>query len=253
MTALLGLSARLATARLLVVTDARAKAGDLGSFAASAFDGGADIVQLADPALRPEAELAALKTLRAAALPRKRLVAATSDADLAGEFGADLLVLLDDRSSAARARRRLHRWALVGRSCRTPRAIDAALADPDVAFLILTADLDAVRHAAAAAPQGDPASKPWFAAGRVTPDRLPALAAAGCRRVAVSGAVARAADPRAAASALAEGLRASWDADPAMEAVTLAAFSPGGAAGPWLPTGPSPAPGRPRMDDPAAG
>lgn len=226
-TALLGLDTRLKMARLLLVTDARVAAGDLGPFAGAAFAGGVDIVQLADPGLTERAALAALTALRAEALRRGRIVAATADADLAGEFGADMLVLLDDASSAGEARRRLHRYALVGRSCRGEADIDAALGDADVDFLIIGSDAAGVRHAARRAPQGDPAAKPWFVAGGVTAGDVPGLAAAGCRRVAVSRAIAGAADPQAAARTLADALDRVWDDDPAMERVRFEAFRSG--------------------------
>jgi len=230
-TALLGLETRLKIARLLLVTDARAATGDLAAFAGEAFAGGVDIVQLADAGLDAAASLGALATLRSAALRRQRIVAVTSDADLAGEFGADVLVLLDDASSASRARGRLHRYALIGRSCRGAADIDAALADPDVDFLIVTATPAAVRHAAAAAPQSDPEAKPWFAAGGITEADVGDLAAAGCRRVAVSRAITGSAEPRAAAAALAAALDRAWAEDPAMERVRFAAFRTGRLAG----------------------
>ncbi len=223
-TALLGLDTRLKTARLLFVTDARAKTKDLAAFVGDAISGGVDIVQLSDSSLSNKAEIAALTALRKAAQPRQAIVAVSADADLAGTFGADMLVLPDDGSSAAEARRRLHRWALIGRSCHTRADIDVALADDDVNFLIVTADLSTVEYAAAKAPQGDPASKPWFAAGGITVDYLDALVAAGCRRVVVGRALARSTDPLAEASDFADELRRAWTADPAMEAVTLAAF-----------------------------
>jgi thiamine-phosphate pyrophosphorylase len=224
-TALLGLATRLKTARLYVVTDSRPRTGDLSSFVGGTVAGGADVIQLSEPKLRPKAELAALGVLRKAAQPRQAIVAVSGDAELAGEFGADMLVLPDDDdSSASAARRRLHKWALIGRSCHTLADVDAALVDPDIDFLIVTADLSTVHHAADKAPQGDPASKPWFAAGGITVDYLDALIEAGCRRVVVARALARARDPRAAASEFAEALKKAWDADPAMEKVVLAAY-----------------------------
>lgn len=224
MTALLGLDTRLKTSRLLCVTDARRKTKDLATFAAAVSGGGADIIQLSDPTIGGRAELAALTEVRKAARRGRTIVAASADADLAGRFGADMLVLPDDGSVAAEARRRLHRWALIGRSCRSHADIDAALADADTDFLLVTADLASVEHAAKKAPQGDPASKPWFAAGGITVDYLDALVQAGCRRVAVSRALARAEDPGAEATEFADALAAAWAADPAMEGVILAAF-----------------------------
>ncbi len=220
----MGLATRLKLARLLLVTDARAASGDLPSFAADVFAGGVDVVELVDDGADDQAVLAALRHLRRAARPKQRLVAVFSDAALAGEFAADLLMLPDDSSSAAKARRSLHEWALIGRSCRSRDDIDRALADADVDYLIVNADLATVEYAAAKAPQGVPASKPWFAAGGITDGYLPVLVEAGCRRVAVSRAITRADDPRSAASALAAALKKAWNDDPAMEAVTFAAF-----------------------------
>lgn len=221
----MGLATRLATARLLFATDAREASGDLATFVSDACAGGVDIVLLADPALSGAAERGALDTLRRAARARQAIVAASGDLGVAERFGADMVVLPDDSSSAAAAKGRLHQWALVGRSCHSVGDVDAALADPSVDFLLVTASLSNVAHAAAAAPPGSPGAKPWFAAGGVTLDYLPALTAAGCRRVVVGRALSRAADPRAAASALDAELRRAWDADPAMERATLAAFS----------------------------
>ncbi len=223
MTALLGLATRLKTARLLFVTDARSAAGDLGAVASGVFAGGVDIVELSDRTLDTKGALAALTTLRDQALKQQKIVAVYGDTDLAGEFRADMLVL-DDHAPAAKARRSLHQWALIGRSCRTHAQIDAAIADADVDFFIVPADLRDVAYAASKAPQGDPKSKPWFAAGGITVDYLDALVEAGCRRVVVSRAIAKAKEPKVSAAAFASALKAAWDADPAMEKVVLAAF-----------------------------
>lgn len=223
-TALLGLDTRLKTARLLCVTDARVRSKDLAGFVNGLCSGGVDIVQLADPSLSTKDALAALATLRKAAAPRQAIVSVWSDADLAGEFLADMLVLPDDGVSAARARRRIHEYALIGRSCHSRADIDAALADPGIDVLIVTADLSSVEYAAAKAPQGDPASKPWFAAGGITVDYLDVLIKAGCRRVVVGRALTKAKDPQAKASEFSTAMKAAWDADPAMEKVVFAAF-----------------------------
>ena len=77
------------------------------------------------------------------------------------------------------------------------------------------------------APPSDPASRPWFAVGGVTHTSLDAVLRTGARRVAVGGAIVEASDPEAAAHAFKERLRQAWQDDPAMEAVTMAAFNPG--------------------------
>lgn len=228
-TALMGLAARLKTARLFFATDARPESDDLGAFASEACTGGVRIVGLSDGSLSADATEDALDTLRRAAARSQAVVGLFGDV-AAAEFTTDLLVLPDDASSSSVARQRLHPHALLGRSCHTAADVDAACADDDIDFLIVTANLSTVEHAAAVAPQGDTAAKPWFAAGGVTPDYAKVLLSAGCRRILVGRTLARAHDPRAMAAAFDEVLRAAWDADPAMEAVTFAAFGLGGPA-----------------------
>ena len=223
-TALLGIDTRLKLARLFFVTDARARTGDLERVVSAAFAGGVDVVELVDARLDDRAELAALNTVRRVAQRHQGLVAVHKNPDLAGEFAADVLHLPADGVAARRARRALHEYALIGRSCRSTTAFDAALADPDVNYLVADADPRSIEHAARVAPPSDPSSKPWFAAGGITLDSLDAVLSAGARRVAVSRAIARADDPERAAAEFRERLTAAWNADPAMEAVTMAAF-----------------------------
>lgn len=251
----MGLDTRLSLARLLFVTDARANSDELGRLAEQVVAGGADIIELTAPTLSTKKHLAALNLLRSKAQRAQRIVAVHGDAELAGEFGADMLVLPDDGSSAAQARRRLPKASLVVRSCRSHDDIEAALADEAVDALIVSADLGTVRFAAEHAPAGDPAAKPWFAAGGITVDYLDDLAEAGCRRVVVSRAISKAGDPQAVTRAFATALRKIWDADSAMERVTLGAFKGygrnTGALGTLnVPTAPA---GGPTMDDPGTG
>jgi len=132
-TALMGLEARLRLARLYLCTDAREKQGDLESFLRAAFAGGVDIVQIRQKGMKPEAELAALEIARQAAAPYQAIVCVNDSADLAGRFQADMLHLGQTDGSATRARRYLHRWALLGRSTHTPRQTDKAIKDGELA------------------------------------------------------------------------------------------------------------------------
>lgn len=227
MTVLQGLATRLALSRLMLSTDARTETADLATFARAACAGGVDIICLNGADDAPGVQRTALETLREAAPPTSTIVATAGDLDVAADVGADMLVLPDGGPSARLTRRRLHRWALVGRSCHSTSDVDAALADADVDFLVITASLANVAYAAAAAPPGDPAAKPWFAAGGVTAAAVPTLLAAGCRRVLVGRALSRSADPRAAAASLDALISDAWASDPAMEAVTFAAFATG--------------------------
>lgn len=218
-TALMGIATRLRLARLFFVTDGRAD-----DLVAAAVDGGADVIALHNDRLTTREALRTLEGLRRAATTRQPLIAFQGPADIAGEFGADALVLASDDLFAAGERRALHPWAVVGRACNAAAEVDAALADPAVDFLLVGPGLDHIKHAAELAPQHDPAAKPWFAIGGVTLDTLDIVLEAGARRVAVGRAIAAASDPAGTAAEFAERLREVWNADPRMEAVTLGAF-----------------------------
>lgn len=220
-TALMGIKTRLKLARLLLVTNAR---DDLPALVAAAARGGADGVLLEDATLATGQATRALGRIREAAQARQALVGFKGEPDAAADAGADVLVLADDRADAVEARRGLSPWALVGRSCNSAGEVDAAIGDPGVDFLLVGPGLDHIRHAARVAPPDDPASKPWFAAGGVTERTLDIVLRAGALRVAVGRGLRDADDPAAAARVLADALRAAWAANPAMDAVTDAAF-----------------------------
>ncbi|MFT3862112.1 thiamine phosphate synthase [Micropruina sp.] len=222
MTALRGIDVRLRLARLLCVTDARRTTGDLSAFAAGVMGAGVDVVQLRDERASDSDKLSALDVLRTAALRRQGLVSVYADPELAREFGADVLHLPKGRPDAAKARRYVHRWAKLGRSCYTVADVDAALADDDIDYLSVgpafgglplfgrPPGLDLVRHAARAAPPHAAGAKPWFAIGGITLDTLDQVLEAGARRVAVGRAISAADDPEAAAGSFGDRLRAAW-------------------------------------------
>lgn len=232
----MGLDTRLRLARLYLCTDARERQGDLPEFLAAAFAGGVDVVQVRQKDMDAEAELAALEVARAAAAPYQGIVCVNDSAKLAGRFGADMLHLGQTDGSAKRARKRLHRWALVGRSTHAPRQTDEAVADEAVDYFCVgpvyatptkpdssPAGLDLVRYAAEVAPVADVAAKPWFAIGGIDAGNLDDVLAAGARRVVVVRAITQADDPQAAASALSRRLAQAWRADPRMERYSFAA------------------------------
>ncbi len=234
MTALLGLATRLGLARLMLITGTRSEVGDLGEFIDAGFAGGVDLVQLRDPDADPATMLAALKVLREVGYRYQGLVSVFESGQLAEEFRADLLHLSERGEKAATARRHLHKWGLIGRSCHSRGQIEEAIADPDVNYLTVgpvygglpvgDSGLGLVRHAAKVAPPSAPESKPWFAVGGVTAANLDEILAAGARRIAVSRAITDADDPEAAAMALKDRLRHVWNEDPAMQSLTLKMF-----------------------------
>lgn len=236
MTALMGLEARLRLARLYLCTDTRERQGDLAEFLAAAFAGGVDIVQIRQKNLGRRAELEALEVARAAAEPHQRIVCVNDSPDLAGTFSADLLHLGQTDGSARKARRKLHRWALIGRSTHTRKELDRAVADDDVDYFCAgpvfatptkpdyrAVGLDVIRYAADAAPPSDIDAKPWFAIGGINAETLDAVLEAGARRICVVRAITEANDPEAAARTLGDRLRRAWKSDPAMERYTFAA------------------------------
>ena len=234
----MGLEARLRLARLYLCTDAREKQGDLGSFLQAAFAGGVDIVQIRQKNMNPEAELAALEIA-----PRVLNVPLESAAEVAGRFQADMLHLGQTDGPSAKARKYLHRWALLGRSTHAPRQADKAIKDSNVDYFCVgpvyatstkpdyePVGLDLVRYAAKRAPVAAISSKPWFAIGGISMNNLSDVIAAGARRVCVVRAITRADDPQAAADQLSSQLRAAWKADPAMERYVFQALSAPGKA-----------------------
>lgn len=233
-TVMTSVAARLRAARLYLCTDARERQGDLEDFLRAAVTGGVDVVQIRQRGMTRDAGLAALEVARSVAAASSAIVAVHESPRLAERFAADLLHLGADEGSARRARRRLHAWALVGRSAHSAEALDAALADEDVSYVsigpvhatpvepdVLPVGLDLVRHAARVAPVADVTSKPWFAVGGINAGTLDDVLAAGARRVVVVRAITEASDPHAAARALKDRLRRAWSEDPALASYAL--------------------------------
>ncbi len=242
MTVLTSLAHRFRTARLYLCTDAREEQGDLAAFLGAAFAGGVDVVQIRHPGLSREAELTALDVARTAAAASQGIVGVLGSAKVAQAFAADVLHLGHDDGSAKKARRRLHDWALVGRSASTTAEADAALADASVDYVSVgpvhatpsepdrePVGLDLVRHAATVAPVGDVTAKPWFAVGGIDLGTLDAVLGAGARRVVVVRAITEADDPQAAARALKDRLRQAWADDPALAGYALRSLALDGA------------------------
>ncbi|MBK8461358.1 MAG: thiamine phosphate synthase [Micropruina sp.] len=227
---------RLALARLLLISDTRGRAGDLEGFVDAALAGGVDIIQLRDQSASSADLLAALAMMRKISYRYQGLVSVFESGDLAREFDTDVLHLPSRGLTATAARAFLHEWAVIGRSCYSEADVDAALADPEVAYLTVgpvfgalgmpghVPGLELVAYAAKAASHTVAGSKPWFAVGGITETNLDQVLAAGARRIAVSRAITKAIDPGAAATSLKRRLRDAWNDDPAMEKVVFDAF-----------------------------
>jgi thiamine-phosphate pyrophosphorylase len=198
--------ARLQTARLYFIADARPGGRPLAEVLAPALAGGVDLFQLRDKHAPDEEILAAAAIARQLCAGAGALFFVNDRPDLAAAAGADGVHVGQDDGSVAAARAVVGPDALVGQSTHRPTEIDAAT-DADLIGVgpvhatptkagRAPAGLELVRYAAAHARQ------PWFAIGGLDAETIPGALAAGARRVAVVRAVADAADPQAAAAAL---------------------------------------------------
>jgi thiamine-phosphate pyrophosphorylase len=218
------LRARLADARLYLCTDARRSRGDLAEFADAALAGGVDVLQLRDKGSRDEAdrgpleardELAALEVLAEACTRHGALLAVNDRADIALAAGADVLHLGQDDLPVDWARRIVGDATVVGLSAHSAEETATAAEQPGVDYFCVgpcwptptkpgrpAPGLDLVRTVAGRSP-----ARPWFAIGGIDLERLDDVRAAGAARVVVVRAITDAADPQAAAAALAAQLR----------------------------------------------
>lgn len=232
MTVRLGLATRVKLAKLMVITGSRRHSGDLHLVIGEALAGGVEIVQLRSPVESAALHVSELRELRAI-VGDSGLVSAYAAPEYADAAQVDLLQLSALDGPAADVRAFVGPGMLLGRSCHAAAQVEAAIADPDVAFFTVSpvfnatgigeAGLDLVRHAAERAPLG-PESKPWFAVGGVTADSLDQVLAAGARRVGVTRAILDADDPAAAATDLSVRLTAAWNADPGAQRLVLGSF-----------------------------
>ena len=202
---------RLASARLYVVTDSRARHEDLESFLDGILEAGTDVVQLREKDAEAGDLLRWAESFRDAADRHGALFLVNDRPEVALAAGADGVHLGQNDLPPAVGRAILGPDAIVGLSCHSEEQLDAASPDADY----VTAGpihetptkpgrpgtgLDPVRHAAATV------TRPWFAIGGLSPETLPAVLQAGATRIAVVRAVTEAQDPAAAVRRLRAGL-----------------------------------------------
>lgn len=199
--------ARLMDARLAVVADTRAGAGDLEGLLAACCGASADLLLLRDATAEEAALRAAASVFRRVADDHGALFVLNDLPGLAAEVGADGVQVGQADVPPHHARRVAGPDLLVGRTVQSRTHVDAA-ADEDVDYLVVgpvragapglwtdpsarTAGigLDPVRYAARHA------STPWFVGGGLDLDSIPELIEAGARRVTVGACVTDATDP----------------------------------------------------------
>ncbi|WP_022909713.1 thiamine phosphate synthase [Aestuariimicrobium kwangyangense] len=212
MTALISMRDNLRWSKLHLITDLGAGRGvaahDLPRFIGDLYDAGVDVIELRDQALGEQRAL--VEQVHAVAFDRRRLLVLGRDLQAAAAQQADVLHLGASDGDLTAARRRLHEYALVGRSVHNPAQWDHAAREADYAYVGpvfaeqgQAPGLELVRYAAQQS--GD--DFVWVAVGGITASNLDQVLEAGARRVAVSAAIVGAKDPVAAAGALADTLR----------------------------------------------
>jgi thiamine-phosphate pyrophosphorylase len=225
----IGIAARVKLARMMLTTDTRSAEGDLAQFLESVITGGVDLVQIREPGLDQEAELAALRTAREVAARHRRLVVVSDSAELARAVGADAVHLsgLPSSGELPDLRSQLGRYTRLGTDAADRQVLRRLLSDTDVDFVLVdaAADLELVAEAARTAPVALLESKPWYAAGEFDLDRLEQVIGAGARRIAVSRTLTEADDPHHLARRLSQRLRQVWADAADLTRLTFAALA----------------------------
>ena len=202
----------LAGRRLYLCTPDRP---DLETFLEACLRGGVDVVQLREKQLDARPLLARARLAAAVCRDHGVPFVLNDRPDLALEAGADGVHVGQDDAPPALARRILGPGALVGLSTHAPAELEAARREP-VDYLSAGpvnptptkpgrpgTGIDYLGEAAARA------SVPWFVTGGVTPETVPAMAAAGATRFVVARWLTTAADPEGAARALVAAIDAA--------------------------------------------
>jgi thiamine-phosphate pyrophosphorylase len=232
----MGLDTRLKLARLQLVTDTMGGGRRFGDFCTDVFRAGVDMLQVREPGLSPDRLTEALEVARSVALQLNRLVVVSEDVKVATAFGADVLQI-DATTPAAPAKAAQHDYALVGVATHDEQGLEAAVADPHVAYLTVgpvfgprqprhrLPGLEFVRSAAERITVADAGSKPWFAIGGIDGRTLDEAVAAGARRVVVTRSVLGT-EPAEDVRAIAERLRGAWLDDAALQDYGFRIFAP---------------------------
>jgi thiamine-phosphate pyrophosphorylase len=205
------LAARLAAARLYLCVGARP---DLAAFLDEVLPNGVDVVQVREKGIEARAEIALCEVVREAAARHGALFAVNDRADVARAVGADVLHLGQGDLPVPVARSIVDDEMLVGLSSHSPAETGAAAVQPGVDYFCAgptwttptkpgrpAAGLDLLSYASSLGVE-----RPWFAIGGIDLTNVDQVLARGATRVVVVRALTEAADPAAAARALAARL-----------------------------------------------
>jgi thiamine-phosphate pyrophosphorylase len=193
---------------------------DLADFLHECITGGVDVVQLRDKELDAKPLLA--RAAVAAAVCRAHGVpfVLNDRPDLALEVGADGVHVGQDDAPVSLARRILGPDAIIGLSTHGAADLEGA-ADQDVTY-ISAGPVEATPTKPGRAGTGpgyvtqasERSRVPVFVTGGVTPEKIPALAAAGVRHFVVVRYLTQAPDARRAAHLLRQAIDRAWNSAP---------------------------------------
>jgi thiamine-phosphate pyrophosphorylase len=181
---------------------------DLESFVRACITGGVDVVQLREKELDAKPLLERARLARHVCQDHGVPFILNDRPDLALEAEADGVHVGQDDAPPALARRLLGPDAIIGFSTHAPAELDAAAGEPvdylSAGPVVPTptkpgragTGLEYLSYAASRA------RRPWFVTGGVTPETVPAMAAAGAVRFVVVRWLTEASDPGDAARAL---------------------------------------------------
>ena len=193
---------------------------DLAAFVADCIAGGVDVVQLRDKHLEARPLLARARVVVAVCREHGVPFVLNDRPDLAFEVGADGVHVGQDDAPVSLARRILGPDAIVGLSTHSDVGPGRRPAE-DVSY-ISAGPVEAtptkpgrrgtgIGYVTLASARS---SVPVFVTGGVTPERIPALAAAGVRHFVVVRHLTEAPDARRAARALRDAIDAALSSDP---------------------------------------
>jgi thiamine-phosphate pyrophosphorylase len=188
---------------------------DLAQFVEACIAGGVDIVQLREKHLEAKPLLERARLIQAVCAERAVPFILNDRPDLALELGADGVHVGQDDAPVALARRLLGAEAIVGLSTHGP---DDLAGVPEGVSYISAGPVEATPTKPGRPATGldylrlatQRSSVPVFVTGGVTPEKIPALAAAGARHFVVVRYLTESSQPERAARALREAI----DADP---------------------------------------
>lgn len=216
-----------------VVSQAVAKDGDLEKLVADAIAGGVTMVQLRERDMLGGDQLELARRLKTLTRGKAMLVV-NERVDVASAVEADGIELPEHGLPTLVARNLIGRYAVVGRSVHDVESALKARRD-GADFAIAGTMYATASHPELTAFNGPKLIEditkdntfPVLGIGGVTVDKVAELIHAGAAGIAVTSAIADAADPKAAAEELSKALKEAWEAE---AAIVAAAANPSSSA-----------------------